>query len=138
MKVWLLYDCDDKLEGVYSEAAREVREEQFYKEALQNRERRNNILIQEIVELKEMRKPYFDEAEGLLDIERTAKEANNTGLLKDARKQRKILLHQADRLTSEIARRETKIQNSQILMKKDITSSFGTYHYWDEQYVLEA
>ena len=38
MKVWLLYDCTDRLEGVYSEHAKEVREQQFYEEALANRE----------------------------------------------------------------------------------------------------
>ena len=138
MKVYLLYDCTDRLEGVYSERAKEVREEQFYEEALQNRERRNTALAQEIAELKEMRKPYFDEAEMLLDVERTAKETNNTKLLSDTRKQRKILLRQADRLTSDIGRRETKIRNSQILMKKDIISTYGISHWWQEEYVLEA
>lgn len=138
MKVWLLYDCADRLEGVYSEHAKEVREEQFYEEALQNREHRNTMLTQEIMELKSMRKPYLDEAELLLDTERTAKESNNMVLLKDTRKQRKILLKQADKLTSEISRRETKIRNSQVLMKKDIISSYGVYHYWRDEYVMEA
>lgn len=136
MKVWLLYDRDDRVEGVYSESGKEAREEQFYEEAIQNREHRNNVLTQEIVELKSMRKPYLDEAELLLDTERTAKESNNTVLLKDTRKQRKILLKQADKLTSEISIRETKIRNSQVLLKKDIISTYGIYHYWDEQYVM--
>ena len=138
MKVWLLYDGCDRLEGVYSETAYEVREQQFYEEALARREQRNELLIKEIVELKEMRKPYFDEAEMLLDTERTAKEAGNMALLKDTRKQRKILLRQADRLTSEISRRETKIRNSMLHTRQQIIDHYGVYHYWQEEYVLEA
>ena len=138
MKVYLLYDCFERLEGVYSEAAKEAREEQFYEEALCRRERHNATLAQEIVELKAMRKPYFEEAERLLEAEREAKETNHTGKLKDAKKQRKAVLRQADKLTSEINRRETKINNSMLLMKKEILSSYGVSHTWDEQYVLEA
>ena len=138
MKVWLLYDCSDRIEGVYSESAKEVREQQFYEEALVNREHRNAILAQEVAELKAMRKPYFEEAERLLEEERTAKETNNTVLLKKTRKQRKVALRQADKLTSEIARRETKIHNSMLLTKKDIISTYGVHHCWEEYYVLEA
>jgi hypothetical protein len=138
MKVWLLYDCTDRLEGVYSEHAKEVREQQFYEEALQNREHRNSMLTQEIAELKAMRKPYLDEAELLLDTERSAKESNNMVLLKNTRKQRKVLLKQAEKLTYEMENRETKIRNSQIMMKKDIMTTYGVYHYWQEEYVLEA
>ena len=83
MKVYLLYDCTDRLEGVYSERAKEVRERQFYEEALANREHHNSVLAQEIAELKAMRKPYLDEAELLLDAERSAKESNNMVLLKN-------------------------------------------------------
>lgn len=136
MKVYLLYDSLDRLEGVYTEAAKEAREEQFYEEALNNREHRNATLAQEVKELKAMRKPYLDEAEMLLEVERTAKETNKTMLLKDIRKQRKVFLRQADKLTAEIACRETKIRNSQVLLKKDIISTYGVYHYWDEQYVM--
>lgn len=138
MKVWLLYDCTDRLEGVYSERAKEVREQQFYEEALQNREHRNALLTNEIIELKGMRKPYFDEAELLLDTERTAKEAGNMILLKDIRKQRKILLRQADRLTSEISCREDKIRNSMLYTHQQILEHYGVYHYWQDEYVLEA
>lgn len=138
MKVWLLYDCFDRLEGVYSESAKEAREEQFYEEALRNREHYNTVLTREIVELKELRQPYFDKAEELLDIERVAKETNHTGMLKDSRKQRKVVLRQADKLTSEINRRETKIQDSQVLMKKDILATYGVSHTWQEEYVMEA
>ena len=138
MRVWLLYDALDRIEGVYSESGKEAREEQFYKEALVNRKHRNSILAQEVEELKTMRKPYFDEAERLLEVEREAKEINHTVKLQEARKQRKVALRQADKLTYEINRRETDIYNSELLMKKDIISFYGTYHLWDEQYVLEA
>ena len=138
MKVWLLYDCTDRLEGVYSEHAKEVREQQFYEEALQNREHRNSMLTLEIAELKAMRKPYLDEAELLLDTERSAKESNNMVLLKNVRKQRKVLLKQAEKLTYDMENREAKIRNSQIIMKKDIMTTYGVYHYWQEEYVLEA
>ena len=138
MKVWLLYDCFDRLEGVYSEAAKEAREEQFYEEALRSRESRNAILTREIVELRDIRQPYLDKADELLDIERVAKETNHTGMLKDSRKQRKVVLRQADKLTSEINRRETKIQDSQVLLKKDILATYGVRHTWQEEHVLEV
>lgn len=138
MKVWLLYDCLERLDGVYSESAKEVREQQFFEEAVQNREHRNTILAQEVKELKAMRQPYLEEAERLLAEERVAKETNHTGLLKETRKQRKVALRQADKLTSEIARRETKIHNSMLLMKKELLASYGVRHTWDEQYVMEV
>lgn len=138
MKVWLLYDCFDRLEGVYSEAAKEAREEQFYEEALRNREHYNTVLTREILELKDLRQPYLDKADELLDIERVAKETNHTGMLKDARKNRKVVLRQADKLTSEINRRETKIQDSHVLLKKDILATYGVRHTWQEEYVVEA
>lgn len=138
MKVWLLYDCFERLDGVYSESAKESREEQFYEEALARRERYTSMLLAEVEELKAMRKTYLDKAEMLLDMERTAKEANRTDMLKDARKQRKVVLRQADKLTSEINRRETKIQDSQVLMKKEILATYGVTHTWRDEYVLEA
>jgi hypothetical protein len=138
MKVWLLYDCFDRLEGVYSEAAKETREEQFYEEALRNREHYTTILTREILELKDLRQPYLDKADELLDIKRVAKETNHTGMLKDSRKQLKVVLRQADKLTSEINRRETKMQDSQVLMKKDILATYGVSHTWQEEYVVEA
>ena len=136
MKVWLLYDCTDRLEGVYSEHAKEVREQQFYEEALENREHRNAVLTKEIVELSDIRQPYLDKADELLDIERVAKETNHTSMLKDSRKQRKVELRQADKLTSEINRREAKIQDSQVLLKKDILATYGVRHTWQEEYVI--
>jgi hypothetical protein len=83
-----------------------------------------------------MRKPYLDEAERLLEEERAAKEINHTGRLKEARKQRRVAQRQADILTSRINSRETKVNDSMLLMKKDLMSSYGTQHYWEEYYVI--
>lgn len=138
MKVWLLYDCTDRLEGVYSEHAKEVREQQFYEEALQNRERRNAGLAEEVKELKALRKPYLEEVERLLTVEHEAKESENTYVLKETRKERKVALRQADKLTSEISRREAKIHNSMLLTHQQILSNYGIGHWWPEEYVLEA
>ena len=138
MKVWLLYDCTDRLEGVYSERAKEVREQQFYEEALARRMDRNNTLAEEVKELKALRKPYLDEAERLLTVEREAKESDCVYTLKEARKERKVALRQADKLTSEIARKETKIHNSLLLTYQQILSTYGIGHWWQEEYVLEA
>ena len=63
MKVCILFDYDDRLEGVYTEAAKEVREQQFYEEAIKNRDYFNTKLYNEIAELKVIRKPYLEEAE---------------------------------------------------------------------------
>ena len=126
MKVWLLYDCTDRLEGVYSERAHEVREQQFYEEALQNREHRNTVLAEEIKELKALRKPYLEEAERLLTVEREAKESENTYVLKETHKKRKVALRQADKLTSEISSRETKIHNAMLLTYQQILSNYST------------
>ena len=138
MKVYLLYDCTDRLEGVYSEHAKEVREQQFYEEALQNREHRNAVLAEEVKELKVLRKPYLEEAERLLTVECEAKESENTYVLKETRKARKVALRQADKLTSEIACRETKIHNSMLQTSQQILSNYGIGHWWQEEYVLEA
>ena len=138
MKVYLLYDCTDRLEGVYSEPAKEVREQQFYEEALKNREHRNSVLAEEVRELKVLRKPYLEEAERLLTVEREAKESENTYVLKETRKNRKVALRQADKLTSEISRRETKIHNSMLQTRQQIISNYGIGHWWQEEYVLEA
>lgn len=138
MKVYLLYDCTDRLEGVYSEHAKEVREQQFYEEALKNREHRNTVLAEEVKELKALRKPYLEEAERLLTVEREAKESENTYVLKETRKERKVALRQADKLTSEISHRETKIHNSMLQTRQQIISTYGIGHWWQEEYVLEA
>lgn len=136
MKVWLLYDRFDRLEGVYSEAAKEVREQQFYEEALQRRESCNATITKEVEELKEMRKPYLAEAERLLEEERVAKEINHTGRLKEAKKARKVALRQADILTARINSRETKINDSMLMMKKDLIATYGIGHRWQEEYVM--
>ena len=138
MKVWLLYDCTDRLEGVYSERAKEVRERRFYEEALARRMDRNNTLAEEVKELKAMRKPYLDEAERLLAVEREAKESDNTYVLKETRKQRKVALRQADKLSWEISKREDKINNSMLLTHQQIIDTYGTDYYWQEEYVIEV
>lgn len=138
MNVWILYDrFSDTIEGVYSESGKEKREQQFYEEAVAKREADNAVLTKEIAELKELRKPYLDEAERLLEAEREAKEANHTGRMKDTRKQRKVMLKQADKLTYEITKREDKIHNSQIMLKKDLIYTYGSTRYiWEEYCVL--
>lgn len=138
MKVWLLFDNDDRIEGVYSEAAKEVREQQFYEEALTNREHHNATIAMEIKELKALRRPYLDDAERLLTEERVAKEINHTGKLKEARKQRKVALRQADKLTYDIRTKEERINNSMLLTYHQLINSYCPYHYWQEEYVLEA
>lgn len=136
MKVYLLYDnYDDRLEGVYTLAGKEQRDEELLTEAIQNRERVNQQLTAEIVELKKMRQPYLTEADMLLDKEREAKETNHTGHLKESRKQRRVLLRQADKLTYEIRKREEKILDSQCLLKHELLGQFGQHYYWEEYYV---
>lgn len=135
MKVYLLFNCEDRLEGVYTLAGKNAKDEELMTLAIQNRERVNQTLTAEILELKELRRPYLTEADLLLEKEREARETNHTGHLKEFRKQRKVLLRQADKLTAEIGRRETKIRNSMLLMKKDLLSRFGQYYYWEDYYV---
>lgn len=138
MNVWILYDrYFDTIEGVYSEAGKEKREQQFYEEAVAKREACNAELAKEIAEFKELRKPYLDEADKLLLVEREAKEANHISEMKDARKQRKVMLKQADKLTYEITKRENKIHNSQIMLKKDLICTYvSTRYIWEEHCVL--
>lgn len=139
MKVWLLYTgYEDRFEGAYSEVAKEAREQQFYEEALKNREHKNAVLAEEIEEFKALRQPYIEEADRLLAIEREAKEVNNTYLLKETRQQRKVALRQVDKLTNEIKRRETNIYNSMLLVKKDILSFYGSRRYWQEEHVIDV
>lgn len=136
MKVYLLYDnYDDRLEGVYTLAGKNQRDEELLTQAIQNRERVNQQLTAEIVELKKLRQPYLTEADLLLDKEREAKETNHTGHLKESRKQRRVLLRQADKLTYEIRKREERILNSQCLLKSEILAQFGQHYYWEEYYV---
>lgn len=132
MKIHILYNYDDRVEGVFTEKGRAAKEQQLYDEALLRREKANAAITHEILELRELRQPYITEAEMLLDTERSAKEANNTGLLKDTRKQRKVLLKQAERLTYEIQRREDRILASQRMLRSDLMNTYGDGSYWEE------
>lgn len=135
MKIHILYNYDDRVEGVFTAKGKAVKEQQLYDEALLRREKANAAITREIVELRELRQPYIIEAEMLLDTERSAKDANNTGLLKDTRKQRKVLLKQAEKLTYEIQRREDRILASQRMLRSEIMNTYGDSSYWEEYYV---
>lgn len=135
MKIHILYNYDDRVEGVFTAKGRVAKEQQLYDEALLRREKANATITREILELRELRQPYITEAEMLLDTERSAKEANNTGLLKDTRKQRKVLLKQAEKLTYEIQRREDRILASQRMLRSDLMNAYGDSSYWEEYYV---
>lgn len=138
MTVWILYNYDDKVDGVFTAAGKAKKEEQFYEEALRRRSETNARLTQEIVELRELRQPYITEAELMLEEERAAKEENHTGRLKAARKQRKVLLRQAEHLTYDIQRREEKIFASQRMTKANILSTYGLDYYFEEHFVEDV
>jgi uncharacterized protein HemY len=136
MKVWILFNrYNDTIEGVYTEAGRAQMDDELLIEARQHLAAANEKLALEIAELKDMRKPYITEAEILLDTEATAKEANNTNTLKSVRKQRKVLLKQAERLTFDIKRREEKILASQRMLKEEVLHNYGRPYYWEEFYI---
>ena len=136
MKVYMLYTgYEERPEGVYTQAGKDRKDEELLAQAISNRERSNQRLTQEIIELKELRQPYLTEAEMLLDKEREAKEANHTGHLKECKKQRKVLLRQADKLTYDIKKREELILNSQCMLKAELLSRFCQHHFWEEYYV---
>lgn len=137
MNVWILYTYDDRVEGVYTAAGKAKKEEQLLEEALRRRATVNSQYASEIAELKELRQPYITEADAWLEKEKAAKEAMHTGNLKEARKQRKVLLRQAEHITYDIKRREEKILKSQRMTKAEIMSSYGTDCYW-EDYCLEG
>jgi uncharacterized protein HemY len=136
MKVWILFNrYNDTIEGVYTEAGRAQMDDELLIEARQRLAAANEKLALEIAELKDMRKPYITEAEILLDTEAAAKEANNTNTLKNVRKQRKVLLKQAERLTFDIKRREEKILASQRMLKEEVLHNYGRPYYWEEFYI---
>ena len=135
--IWILYNYDGIVEGVYTPEGKVRREQQMLDEALKRREHYNERLTKEILELKELRQPYIVEAELMLEEERAAKEANHTGRLKAARKQRKILLKQAEHLTFDIKRKEEEILASQRLTKADILYRYHENFDWEEHYVME-
>lgn len=137
MDVWILYRYDGIVEGVYTPAGKAQKEQQMLDEVVLRRERQNAAITAEIVELRELRQPYIIEAEMLLDTEREAKEANNTGLLKNTRKQRKVLLRQAEHLTYDIRCKEEKVLASQRMTKAELLYTYGDGSYWEE-YCLQG
>lgn len=137
MDVWILYQYDGRIEGVYTAAGKAVRDRQRFDEALVKRERQIAFINAEIKELRELRQPYITEAEMLLDTEREAKEANNTGLLKNTRKQRKVLLRQAEHLTYDIRCKEEKVLASQRMTTAELLYTYGDGNYWEE-YCLQG
>jgi hypothetical protein len=137
MTVWILYNYDGIVEGVYTPEGKARREQQMLDEAILRRAHYNERLTNAILELKELRQPYIVEAELLLEEERVAKEANHTGRLKAARKQRKVLLKQAEHLTWDIKCKEEEILASQRLTKEDILYKYHDNYDWEEHYVME-
>jgi hypothetical protein len=139
LKLWILFSDTyyKNIEGVYTTEGKAKKEEQLFSEALQRRESVNNSYASEIIELKELRQPYITEAEMLLDNEKAAKAADDVVLLKHIRKQRKVLLRQADQITYDIKRREDKILASQRMTRSEILSAYGRDCYWEDHYVEE-
>lgn len=137
MRIYVLFSDDyyKSIEGIYTQEGKVKKDEELYDEALQRREAVNADYVSEIVELKELRQPYITEAEMLLDNEKAAKESNDVVLLKHIRKQRKVLLRQADQLTWDIKRREDKILASQRMTRGEIMSAYGRDCYWEEHYL---
>ena len=139
MKLWVLFDdtYHKNIEGIYTEEGKAKKDEELLNEALARRALVNAQLASEIEELKKLRQPYITEAEMLLDKEKEAKEANHTGNLKEARKQRKVLLRQAEHITYDIQKREEKIFANHRMLKSEIMSAFGRDCYWEDYYLSE-
>jgi hypothetical protein len=136
MQVWILRKSyDDTIEGVYTTAGKARKEEALLDIAIEQREKFNARLTMEILELRELRQPYIVEAEELLEKEQEAKAENHTGKLKAVRKQRKVLLRQAEHLTYDIKKLEDKILASQRMTKEAIRLEFGEHYYWEDYYL---
>ena len=137
MTVWILYNYDGVVDGVFTATAKAKKDEQLFGEALSRRALNNDRITKEILELRELRKPYITEAELLLDAERTAKEAGDGVRLKAIRKQRKVLLKQADHLTYDIKRREDVLLAAQRMTRAEILDRYSTEYYWEEYDINE-
>lgn len=139
MTVYVLLSDDyyKNIEGIYTLEGKVKKDEELFNEAIQRRAKVNEQLTSEIAELKELRQPYITEAEMLLDTEKAAKEVNDAITLKNTRKQRKILLRQAEHITYDISRKQEKILASQRLTKAEIMSAYGRDCYW-EDYCVEG
>ena len=139
MTVYVLFNTYyDRVEGVYNAAGKAKKQEELFDMALNKRTEYTNKLMQEILELRELRKPYITEAEMLLEKETEAKEANNMPLFNSIRKQRKVLLHQAEHLTYEIKHKEEQILAAGRLLKSEIMNKFGSRNYDWLDYTLEG
>lgn len=136
MFVWVLHQYDGRIEGVYTTAGKAARDQQRFNEAFVMRERHIASINAEIKELRDLRQPYIIEAEMLLDTERKAKEANNIRSLKSTRKQRKVLLRQAEHLTYSIRCKEEKVLAVQRMTKTEILDAYGDENYWEEYCLL--
>jgi hypothetical protein len=138
MTVWLLFNrYDDTIEGVYTAAGKLQREKELLEEARQRMATANSRLTAEIVELRNLRQPYIIEAEQLLGAEAEAKEANNSGALKNIRKQRRVMLKQAEHLTYDIKKREDKILASQRMLTEELLYTYGKPYRWEEFQITE-
>jgi hypothetical protein len=74
----------------------------------------------------------------LLDTERDAKERKDGVMLKNVRKQRKVLLKQAECLTWDIKRREDKILASQRMTRAELLNNYCIDHYWENHDIIDG
>lgn len=139
MTVYVLFNTYyDRVEGVYNAAGKAKKQEELFDLALNKRTEYTNKLMQEILELRELRQPYITEAETLLEKENEAKEADDINTLKGIRKQRKVLLRQAEHLTYDIKTKEEQILAAERLLKSEIINQFGSRNYDWLDYPLEG
>ncbi len=139
MTVYVLFNTYyDRVEGVYNEAGKAKKQDELFDMALNKRTEYTNKLMQEILELRDMRQPYITEADSLLEKENEAKETNDLVTLKGIRKQRKVLLRQAEHLTYDIKSREEKILAAERLLKSEVMNQFGSHNYDWLDYSLEG
>lgn len=133
MTVWVLVDrCYDTIEGIYTPAGKEVRDNQLFETANEARVKFEAKCTLDMSELREVRQPYIIEANELLEKEQEAKLKGDTKALKNIRKQRKTVLKQAERLTYDIKRLEERLLASQRMTKSAILNQFSYKYYWEE------
>lgn len=137
MIVWVLREnYSNRIIGVFTEAGKKVKEEELLQEALRRREQRIKRLTEEVAEQRAIRAPFITEAAELLEVEKAAKEANDTATLITVKKQRKVALKQTSLITSSIQRKEDEILRYQRMMWSEIRSEFGTKDYdWEDHYL---
>lgn len=137
MIVWVLKEnYSHRIIGIFTEAGKKVKEEELFNEALRRREQRIKRLTEEVAEQRAIRGPFITEAAELLEVEKAAKEANDTATLITVKKQRKVALKQADLITSSIQRKEDEILRYQRMMRSEIYSEFSTKDYdWEDHYL---